>query len=309
MAHVQENQSDLGNTDLKENNLQTQIARAMFQVYEPIVLTGSGAPELQTICKQLGLSEHRMSYYAVRAAALGRVAAEVVSATFYHHTVEMVSPAIPLAWSIASPERIVAARFEAVDQALRRLLPQQIESAEIVEAVELVREAMVGCSIAGRPLFAAHAALAWPSEPHVALWHGLNLFREHRGEGHTSAVMAARLTPEQTAPLLIAATGEARDGRSWRWPDDVWNQAVAELQERGWLDDAGVLTDEGLAARTRIEDETDGLALGPWLQLGKERTHRLWTLLRDLLQVILDQNGLPRLRTPIGLSWPAQWPG
>ena len=281
----------------------------MFQVYEPIVLTGYGAPELQTICKQLGLSEHRMSYYAVRAAALGRVAAEVVSATFYHHTVEMVSPAIPLAWSIASPERIVAARFEAVDQALRRLLPQQIESAEIVEAVELVREAMVGCSIAGRPLFAAHAALPWPSEAHVALWHGLNLFREHRGEGHTSAVMAARLTPEQTAPLLIAATGEARDGRSWRWPDDVWNQAVAELQERGWLDDAGGLTDEGLAARTRIEEETDGLALGPWLQLGKERTYRLWTLLRDLLQVILDQNGLPRLRTPIGLSWPAQWPG
>ena len=213
----------------------------------------------------------------------------------------MVSPAIPLAWSIASPERIVAARFEAVDQALRRLLPQQIESAEVVEAVELVREAMVGCSIAGRPLFAAHSALPWPSEPHVALWHGLNLFREHRGEGHTSAVMAARLTPEQTAPLLIAATGEARENRAWRWPDDVWNQAVAELQERGWLDDAGGLTDEGLAARTRIEEETDGLALGPWLQLGKERTHRLWTLLRDLLQVILDQNGLPRLRTPIGL--------
>ena len=232
--------------------MQTQIARAMFQVYEPIVLTGYEAPELQTICKQLGLSEHRMSYYAVRSAALGRVAAEVVSATFYHHPVEMVSRAIPLAWSIASPEEIVVARFEAVGQALRRLLPQQIESAEIVEAVELVREAMVGCSIAGRPLFAAHAALPWPSEPHVALWHGLNLLREHRGEGHTSAVMAARLTPDQTAPLLIAATGEAREDRAWRWPDDVWNQAVAELQERGWLDDAGGLTDEGLpASRTK----------------------------------------------------------
>ena len=289
--------------------MQSQIARAMFQVYEPIVLVGYRAPELQTICKQLGLSEHRMSYYAVRAAALGPVAAEVVSATFYHHTVEMVSPAIPLAWSIATPERIVAARFEAVDGSLRRLLPQEIESAEITEAVELVREALMGCSIAGRALFAAHAALPWPSEPHVALWHGLNLLREHRGDGHTSAVMAARLTPSQAAPMLIATTGEARDSRSWRWPDDIWNQAVAALQERGWLDDAGVLTDEGLAARTRIEDETDGLALGPWLQLGKERTHHLWTLLRDLLQVILDQNGLARLRTPIGLSWPAQWPG
>ena len=289
--------------------MQTQIARAMFQVYEPIVLTGSGAPEVQTICKQLGLSEHRMSYYAVRAAALGPVAAEVVSATFYHHTLEMVSPAIPLAWSIASPERIVAARFEAVDQALRRLLPSQIESNEIAEALELVREAMTGCSIAGRALFAAHTALPWPREPHVALWHGLNLLREHRGEGHTSAVMAARLPPNQAAPMLIATTGEARDGRSWRWPDDLWNQAVVALQERGWLNGAGVLTDEGLAVRTRIEDETDSLALGPWLKLGKERTYHLWTLLRDLLQVILGQNGLARLRTPIGLSWPAQWPG
>jgi hypothetical protein len=288
--------------------MQTKIARAMFQVYEPIVLTGYGAPEVQAICDQLGLSEHRMSYYAVRSAALGPVAAEVVSATFYHHPVEMVSPAIPLAWSIASPESIIAARFDGVDQVLRRLLFEQIGSPQITEAVELVREAMTGCSLAGRPLFAAHAALEWPSAPHVALWHGLNLFREHRGDGHTSVVMAAHLTPQQTAPLLIAATGENRDGRSWRWTDDAWNKAVADLQERGWLDDAGGLTDEGHSARTRIEEETDGLALGPWLHLGEERTHRLWTLLRDLLQVILDQNGLRRLRTPVGLNWPAQWP-
>ena len=289
--------------------MKPQIARAMFQVYEPIVLTGSGAPEVQTMCKQLGLNKDRMSYYAVRAAALGPVAAEVVSATFYHHTIEMISPAIPVAWSIVSPEIIVAARFEAIDQAFRRLLPRQIESSEMHEALGLVQDAMMGCSIAGRALFAAHTALPWPSEPHVALWHGLNLLREHRGEGHTSALMAARLPPNQAAPMLIAATGEARDGRSWRWPDDLWNQAVDGLQERGWLDDAGALTNAGLAVRTRIEEETDALALGPWLQIGKERTHRLWTLLRDLLQVILDQNGLPRLRTPIGLSWPAQWPG
>ena len=62
----------------------------------------------------LGLGEHRMSYYAVRAAALGPVSAEVVSALFFHHTLDFVSPAIPLAWSIASPQQIVAARFEAV---------------------------------------------------------------------------------------------------------------------------------------------------------------------------------------------------
>ena len=109
--------------------------------------------------------------------------------------------------------------------------------------------------------------------------------------------------------MLIACTREDPAGRSWRWPDADWNQAVASLQERGWLNDDGLPTTEGLAVRHRIEDETDALALEPWVHLGEERTYRLWALLRDLLQVILDQNGLARLRTPIGLSWPAQWPG
>ena len=96
-----------------------------------------------------GKAADRMRYYAMRAAALGPVSAEVVAAVFYHHSVDMVSPSIPLAWSIASPETIVAARFEAVDGALRRLFPQQIHSSEVAEAAELVREALVGCSVAG----------------------------------------------------------------------------------------------------------------------------------------------------------------
>ncbi len=102
--------------------------------------------------------------------------------------------------------------------------------------------------------------------------------------------------------MLIASTGEDRDGRSWSWPDDIWNRAVASLQERGWLNDAGLPTAEGLAARTHVEVETDALSFGPWEQLGTERTHRLWTILRDLLQSLLDQDAVQRLRTPLGLS-------
>ncbi len=289
--------------------MHSRVPRAMLQVYEPIVLVGYSAPELQTVCNRLGLVADRMSYYAMRAAALGPVSAEVVAALFYHHSVDMVSPSIPAAWSIASPEQIVAARFEAVDGALRRLLPQQMHSAKVTEAAELVREALGGCSTAGRAMFAAHASLPWPTQSHVALWHGLNLLREHRGDGHTIAVITARLTPSQAAPMLIASTGEERDGRSWRWSDEIWNDAVASLQERGWLDDTGLPTAEGLAARARVEDETDALSLEPWEQLGTERTHRLWTHLRDLTQALLDQHGVRRLRTPLGLSWPAQWPG
>ncbi|ETX08956.1 MAG: hypothetical protein ETSY2_02295 [Candidatus Entotheonella gemina] len=289
--------------------MHSRIPRAMLQVYEPIVSVGYGAPEVQTACERLGLIADRMGYYAMRAAPLGPVSAEVVAALFYHHTVDMVSPSIPLAWQIASPEQVVAARFEAVDSAFRRLLPQQIQSSEVTEAAELVREALVGCSTAGRTMFAAHASLPQPTEPHVALWHGLNQLREYRGDGHTIAVIAACLPPRQAAPMLIACTGEEKAGRSWRWTDDLWNQAVASLQERGWLNDNGLPTAEGLAVRARIEDETDALSLEPWEQLGTERTHRLWAILRDLTQALLDQNAIRRLRTPIGLSWPAQWPG
>ena len=274
-----------------------RVPRAMLQVYEPIVSVGYGSPELESVCERLGLVEHRMSYYAMRAAALGPVSAEVLAALFYHHTVDMIAPSIPRAWSIASPETIVAARFEAVDGALRRLLPQQIQSAEVAEAAELIREALVGCSTAGRTMFAAHASLPWPREPHVALWHGLNQIREYRSDGHIIATAAARLSPRHAAPMLIACSGEARDGRSWRWPDDIWNQSVASLHERGWLDADGLPTAEGRAARDRLEDETDVLSLEPWEQLGTDRTHRLWTLLRDRVQLLLDQNGVRRLRT------------
>lgn len=287
--------------------MQPRIARCMLQVFDPIVLVGYGAPELEIVCERLGLRAHRMSYYAMRAAALGTVSAEVVSALFYHHMLSWVSPAIPLAWSIATPTELVAARLEAVDGAFRRLFPQQIESAKITEAVALVREALEGCSIAGRALFAAHAALPWPIAPHLALWHGLNLLREHRGAGHNSALIAAQISPCQATVILIASAGEDHAGRRARWQDNEWHQAVLSLQERGWLDEAAQPTAAVLGVRTQIEDDTDALALEPWQHLGEKKTERLWGLLRDLAQAIIDQNGT-QVRTPLGLSWPAQWP-
>jgi hypothetical protein len=41
---------------------------------------------------------------------------------------------------------------------------------------------------AGRPLAAANADLPWPGEPHLVLWHAINVLREQRGDGHIAAV-------------------------------------------------------------------------------------------------------------------------
>lgn len=284
------------------------ISRAMFQLFEPIATVAYSAPELKSICDRLGLGEHRMSYYAPRAAALGPVPAEVVSACFFHHTMPLVSPAIPRAWQIADPRTILAARLEAVDGALRRLWGEDITSDVIREAATLARDAAASCDLAGRVLFAAHAALPWPEAPHLVLWQALNLLREHRGDGHISSIVGARLDPCQATVTLIASAGEDRARRRARWSEAQWNQAVHTLQARGWLDAEGQPTPTGLAGRDAVEQSTDELALTPWESLGVERTHRLWTLLRDLVDRLVVPDGVP-LRTPLGVSWPAVWPG
>ena len=288
--------------------MQPSIARAMFQLLEPIATVAYFAPELREVCDRLGLTEHRMSYYAPRAAALGPVAAELVSACFFHHTMHLVSPAIPRAWQIADPNTILAARLEAVDGALRRLWSERVNSAPMVEAAGLAREAAEHCDLGGRALFAAHAALPWPQQSHLILWQALNLLREHRGDGHIISIVGARLDPCEATVTLIASAGEDKARRRGRWRDDDWNAAVSRLQARGWLDSDGHPTAAGLAGRDEVERNTDQLAMRPWEQLGLERTHRLWELLKALVDVIAERSGVP-LRTPLGVSWPAIWPG
>jgi hypothetical protein len=59
--------------------------------------------------------------------------------------------------------------------------------------------------------------------------------------------------PRQATPMLLACTREDPAGRSWRWSDEDWNHAVVSLQERGWLNDDGLPTTEGLAVRHCIK--------------------------------------------------------
>lgn len=112
-----------------------------------------------------------MSYFGLRAAPLGRVSAELVTATFYGFHPNRVHRAIPAAWHAASPSDLVVARLRSVDAALRRMLGDAVDSAGLAEAVELAREAAMAAPTAGRPLAAANAALRWPEEPHLVLWH------------------------------------------------------------------------------------------------------------------------------------------
>ena len=138
---------------------------------------------------------------------MGPVGAGVVTATFYNFSPSLVAHMIPRAWTLASPEQVLAARLDAARASLTRLLGDDgASSAEVAELAGLLREACSVLTPEGRPLYAGHADLPWPEEPLLQVWHGATLLREHRGDGHIAALLHAGLTGLE-ALITHTATG------------------------------------------------------------------------------------------------------
>lgn len=263
------------------------------------------APEAREAYVDAGLKGFWMGYFASRSAAFGPVPAPVVTATFYNFAPRMVERAIPDAWRFSSPDRVLQARLRVADSALRRLLGDAIDSPAIYRAAELVRRAIEGCDVAGRPLFAAHVSLPWPEPPHLALWHATTLLREHRGDGHVAALLLKGL---DGCEALVSFTSSDTD---WRqilqpirgWTDEEWEAARRRLEERGWMDGSGALTEAGRAMRDEVERQTDLLALSPFDRLGAEETEELYDVLLPLARKIIAEGGVP-VPNPVGVPEP-----
>jgi hypothetical protein len=201
---------------------------------------------------------------------------------------------------------VLAARLEGADAALRRLLGGWAEGPEAAEAAALGRRAMEGRDPAGRPLFAAHAALGWPEEPHLALWHAATLYREFRGDGHVACLLADGVDGCE-AHVLAAGAGQLPGAflREYRgWSEEEWAAAAARLRARGLAAGDGRLTEAGRAARAAIEDRTDDLAMDPWRHLGEQGSARLLDLLGRPTRLIVQGRGVP-FPNPVGLPEPA----
>jgi hypothetical protein len=266
------------------------VARA-HRAVEPLHAQIYFAPELEERLSGLGLKAGRMSYFAGRAAAMGPVGAGVVTATFYNFSPSLVAHMIPRAWTIASPEQVLAVRLDAARASLTRLLggPDAVAVPEVAELAALLREACTVLTPEGRALYAGHADLPWPDEPLLQVWHGVTLLREHRGDGHVAALLRSGLTGLE-ALVTHTATGrgftEAAAKASRGWRDEEWAACCASLAERGLLDDGG-LSAEGEELRARVEAETDALSAAPWEHLGAERTARATELGKGFARVLV----------------------
>ena len=281
------------------------MARRMWQALETLHMTVYFAPEPRDAYRRAGLRGGWMGYFASRSAAMGPVPAEVVVATFYNFHPRLVHRAIPDAWGFATPAEVLAARYQGADAALRRLLGGWVDGPEVAEAATLARQAMEGRDPAGRPLFAAHATLAWPEPPHLALWHAATLYREFRGDGHVACLLAADIGGCQ-AHVLAAGAGQLPGSflREYRgWSEEDWAAAAARLRDRGWLEADDRLSEAGRTARATLERHTDELAMPPWRHLGPEASARLLDLLDRPARLIVDADGVP-FPNPVGLPAP-----
>ena len=250
----------------------------VHRAIEPLHSMAYFAPETEQKLTLTGLRPGRMCYLAARSAPMGRVTAPVTTATFFNFNPTLVADNIPAAWGLADPDSVVIARLSAVDLALRRLFGElAVDCPEVVEAARLTSIAARDLDPAGRPLFAAHAGLAWPDQPHLVLWHAVTLLREFRGDGHLAVLLAAGLSGID-AIITHTATGrgftEAAAKRLRGWSDNQWSEAVEGLCSAGVLGPEG-LTERGVALRAQIESDTDRLAAMPWLRLGEQDTTRL----------------------------------
>lgn len=282
-------------------------ARALWRLIEPYHAQVYFAAEGREEYAAAGLKGNWMAYFASRSAPMGAVGPGVVTATFHNFAPRMVERSLPDAWRLSSPARVLEARWTVVDRSLRRLLGDDVVTSEPVrEAAELVRRAATGCDPAARPIYAAHATLDWPEPPHLDLWHGIALLREHRFDGHVAALLCEGLdgvechvTASRVGGLMDAATLKLLRG----WSDEEWLAAEDRLRTRGLLGADGDLTIAGRALRDAVEHRTDDLAAVPVEHLGTEGWTQLEGTLRPVITRLLDNGALP-FPNPVGATRP-----
>lgn len=290
------------------------MPRRFLGALEPLVSMIYFAPEAAEEYAALGL-DPISGYFCSRSAAMGRASAEVVASAFYNFNPAMVRQF--LRWDVADPDAVMAARLRAVRRVSERLLADD-EGAlpgdgaalpdgagppgdgaglpDVERAVALLREASAACRPEGRPLYAAHARLPWPEDRLTALWHGGNLLREYRGDGHIAVLVSHGVDAVEALALHAPYLGVKREVlfQMRMWGEEETAAATERLAARGFVAPDGSLTEAGREFREMLELETDRLGAAPFDALGPDRGEELLALLLPLSRRVVERRGVPR---------------
>ncbi|TWD80009.1 hypothetical protein FB561_1075 [Kribbella amoyensis] len=239
------------------------LARRLCQeLLVPIHEVAYMADEPTEALQALGYEGYWPGYFAARSAPLGKVPAEVVDALFYNFAPGEVAACIPEVWDVATPDAVLAAREQGCVAALRRMVGDLADGPAVARSADLVLRAAFNAPGEGRILYSALRSLPVPDEPVARLWHAATLLREHRGDGHLTALVAAGINGQESHVLHALAHGMTprEFGRLDPLSPDQLAAVVEGLQVRGLVDDDTRLTPAGRATKDRIEALTDTLA-------------------------------------------------
>jgi hypothetical protein len=269
------------------------MARRMFELVEPIGVIPYSADEPNEAMFALGFTNYWDTYFAGRAAPLGRAPAEVVDALFYNFAPGEVARHIPTVWRTTTLEAAIAARRTGCAKALRRILGDRVDSPAFTRACELLFKAATGAPFEGRPMYAALRAIPVPDDEVARFFHAASLLREHRGDGHTAALMIEGIGGLE-AHVLVALDMDLpaeKFGRLHHLPAPQLVALIDGMRSRGLIDGDGWLSERGRAVKQRIESLTDDLAAKPYESLEPGELDELMAALEPLATLLLAAQG------------------
>jgi hypothetical protein len=248
---------------MADDRLRT-ISRRLRDAIEPIAANVYFAGEAIDRYAELGLG-YVPGYFCSRGACLGQVPGEVVAAAFGVFNPDVVIPAVTEGWAKVDATTILGARQEGATASLTRLLVEETPDGtapasdkDVARATELLRRAGAAPGVQAHPLFAGLRSLGWPGDAMGDLWRAADLVREHRGDSHNAAWVAAGVGPVEITLLTELWWRMPLNSyvRTRGWTAEQISAAIEGLRDRKLLD-GDQLTPEGRELRAAVESATD----------------------------------------------------
>ena len=233
-------------------------ARRLRDAIEPIAMHAVWSRRTNERLAGLGL-DFFAGYVWGRAAALGEPTAGVVVSSFAVFEPGMLAAAYEQGRSACSRDDLVAARTESTIESLDDVLGAD-DVAPIADRLAGAVTTVATADVAGRPLFAGLAEQPWPEDPHGRLWRACDLLREHRGDGHIAACIAAGLGPVTMNVLTELWVGMPLGSYSATrgWTAEQIAAAAENLRVQDLLQGDG-LSARGRQWRQDLETTTDDM--------------------------------------------------
>ena len=233
----------------------TSVARRLRDAIEPIAMH----PVWNRATNE-ALAAHGLDFFSGyawgRAAALGEPAPAVVVSSFAVFEPSLIAGVYEAGRAACGRDQLLATRFEVTTASLTKVLDGA--EGDVAGAAARLRDAALGLDQAGRPLYAGLAELPLSEDPVETLWRSAEMIREHRGDSHIAACVAAGLDPIAMSILTELwvgfELGEYSGTRGWE-PEAI--AACADRLRADGLLEGDQLSAAGQAMRDGIEDATD----------------------------------------------------